>query len=139
MISDDKIFDFIATRANQTSNDTEVGLKLFVPMYSAILGGSIWLSDRLGNSTPHKFVYLSNALVLLLTFVCIYIVIDNLRAWWGYRIQIAEITKDSKHSISQPRWDSAIIELVLCLGMLGAGGMYVWFNPFSVAIACAPK
>jgi hypothetical protein len=130
MISDDKIFDYLTTRANQTSNDTEAGLKLFIPMYSAILGGSIWLSDKLEDPIPVRYRYLSNALVALLTIVCIYVVLDNLRAWWGYRVQLAEITKESKYPLPPPQWHAAVIEVVLCLGMLGACAMYVWFNPF---------
>lgn len=102
MISDEKIFDFVAMRANQTSNDTDTGLKLFFPMYSAILGGSIWLTDKLEDSVPAKYKYLSDVLVILLTVVCCYIGLDNLRAWWGYRKQLSELTKDSSHQLAGP-------------------------------------
>ena len=130
MISEEKIFDFLAMRANQTSNDTEAGLKLFIPMYSAILGGSIWLSDKLGRKAPLEYKYLSDALVILLAIVCIYIVLDNLRAWWGYRVWLSEMTKESNFPLQRPRWSSAVIEFVLCAGMVGACFMYTQFNPF---------
>lgn len=133
MISDEKIFDFVAMRANQTSNDTDTGLKLFFPMYSAILGGSIWLTDKLEDSVPAKYKYLSDVLVILLTVVCCYIVLDNLRAWWGYRKQLSELTKDSSHQLAGPTRVGAVMEVVVCLGMIFACAMYVWFNPLGVS------
>lgn len=131
MISDEKIFDFAAMRANQTSNDTDSGLKMFIPMYSAILAGSIWLTDKLENAVPMNYRYLADALVILLTLVCSYTVLDNLRAWWGYREQLCELTRDSGHPIPPPTWKSAIMEFVLCVGMICACLMYVWFNPLA--------
>ena len=129
MISDEKIFDFVSKRVEQTSSDTEAGLKLFLPMYSAILGGSIWLSDKLGRTIPAKYEYLSDALVSLLTLVCVYIVIDNLRAWWGYRVQLSNLCAHSAHKIGLPTVWAAFMEVVLCVAMLGACVMFILFNP----------
>lgn len=133
MISDEKIFDFVSKRVEQTSADTEAGLKLFLPMYSAVLGGSIWLSDKLGKTVPSKYEYLSDALISLLTLVCIYIVVDNLRAWWGYRNQLFELSKKSAHKIPRPQWWAAIMEVVLCAAMLVACVMFILFNPLTAS------
>lgn len=135
MVHDDKIFEFVAMRANATSNDTDTGLKLFIPMYSAILAGSIWLVDKLGNSVPANYVYLSDSLMALLSLVCCYIVLDNLRAWWGYRTQLSALTKNSRYRIPRPTYISSIMEFVLCAGMVGAAVMYVCFNPLGSLIS----
>jgi hypothetical protein len=133
MVSEDKQYEFITNRVSDLSNATEDGLKLFVPMYSAILGGSIWLRLQLKDAVPPSYKYLSDALILLLTFVCIYIVLDNLRAWWWYRQKLAEITSGSKYPATQPHWSAAIIEVVLCAAMFAAGIAFVLFNPFMVS------
>jgi hypothetical protein len=133
MISDEKIFDFVSKRVEQTSADTEAGLKLFLPMYSAVLGGSIWLSDKLGSSIPAKYEYLSDSLISLLTLVCVYIVIDNLRAWWGYRVQLSKLTSGSDHQIANPTRRAAFMEVVLCAAMLGACVMFILFNPLTAS------
>jgi hypothetical protein len=133
MVSEDKQFEFITKRVSELSNATEDGLKLFVPMYSAILGGSIWLRLQLKDAVPPSYRYLSDALILLLTFVCTFIVLDNLRAWWGFRTDLVVITRDSKLPTPMPHWSAAIIELVLCTAMIGAGIAFVWFNPFIIS------
>lgn len=46
-VSADAYFQFVASRIHQTANDTEAGIKLFIPMFSAILGGCIWLRLQL--------------------------------------------------------------------------------------------
>jgi hypothetical protein len=131
MVSDEKQYEFITSRISDLSNDTIAGLKLFIPMYSAILGGSIWLKLQLRQqSVPASYKYLSDSLVSLLTLVCIYIVIDNLWAWWKYRNQLCRLTRRSHFPAPPPHWSSAIIEGVICVAMAIACGMFIWFNPF---------
>lgn len=135
MISADKHFEFIASRVNQTSNDTEAGVKLFIPLYSAILAGSIWLRLQLkGVVVPPSYEYLSNGLVVLLTLVCIYIEYDNCRAWWGYRAELAKMTAGTEFPAPEPKLSSCVIEGVLCFAMAAACILFWIFNPFSAAM-----
>jgi hypothetical protein len=133
MISDEKQYEFITKRIGELSNATEDGLKLFIPMFSAILGGSIWLRFQIKGPAPLEYKYLSNALMSLLTLVCIVIVLDNLRAWWGYRVDLAKLTEGAKHESKPPSiFPSAVIELVLCLAMAIACWMFITYNPFGI-------
>ena len=131
MVSEDKQYEFITNRIGDLSNATEDGLKLFIPMYSAILGGSIWLRFQIKEAVPPHYTYLSNGLVCLLTIVCIYIVADNLRAWRGYHKDLAKLTKTAPNpSEVPPLFPSAFIEIVLCAAMTGACVVYIIWNPF---------
>jgi hypothetical protein len=131
VISDEKIFDYFASRATQTANDTGWGLKLFLPIYSAILGGSIWLSIQLTETIPPSYKYVSDTLMILLTLVCVCADLDNLRAWYISRRSLAQMTAHSDCPIPSPGKVFLTIDVLLCLGMLVACGMFVCFNPFS--------
>jgi uncharacterized protein (DUF58 family) len=133
MVTDDKQYEFITSRITDLSNATEDGLKLFVPMFSAILGGSIWLRLQIQGAAPPSYQFLSNWLMVLLTAVCIFLVLYNLWAWWGYRNQLVKITRSLRHPAPPPRWASAIIEAVLCAAMAIACGIFIAFNPFGIS------
>ena len=133
MISDDKQYEFVTRRISDLANATHSALKLFLPTFSAILGGSIWLRLQIKDSTPPSYAYLSDALILVLTAQCIVIVYDNHRAWWGYRMLLTKLLATSAHPAPPPVfWPTAIIELSMCLAMLGAGALFVIFNPFNI-------
>ena len=133
MISDEKQYEFIAKRVSDLANATHDGLKLFLPMFSAILGGCFWLRQQINGSPPVSYAYLSDALVVLLTLVCIGIVLDNLHAWWGYRKKIVELTKGTKHEAPPPKWfPTSLIEIGMCLAMATSCGLFVIFNPFQI-------
>jgi hypothetical protein len=132
MISDEKQYDFITSRITDLANATHDSLKLFIPMFSAILGGSIWLRLQIKGEVAATYQTLSDALVLLLTGMCVLIVLYNLWAWWGYRNLLVQITHDSPHPALPPHWTSAGIEAVLCLAMAIACGIFIAFNPFGI-------
>jgi hypothetical protein len=103
MVSDDEIFKFFAMRVNQTANDTDAGLKLFLPIFSAVLGGSIWLNNQLsGAPVPFAYVIVSDALIALLTVISCYMVWDNLDAWWIYLQHLTDITRNSTFPVPLP-------------------------------------
>src|SRR5579872_6202343 len=129
MVSAEKIFDFVAIRANQTSNDTESGLKLFLPIYSAILGGSIWLTAGQSGTIPGSYQFISDMLVFLVTFVCVYIEIDNLQAWKKYRELLSLMTRQTAHPLPMPGRSAEVIDYVLCFGMGLACIIFMIFNP----------
>ena len=131
MVSNEKLFDYFVSRSTQTANDTGWGFKLFLPIYSAILGGSIWLSIQLTETIPPSYKYVSDTLIILLTLVCAYADLDNLRAWYINRKSLAQMTAKADHPIPMPKISLMTIDVLLCVGMLVACAMFVWFNPFN--------
>ena len=130
-VSIDKQFEFISGQVSLCVNATEDGLKLFIPMFAAILGGSIWLRFQTHTQTiPRPYIILSDALVLLLTGLCIYMTAYNFKAWWEYRNELSEITSSSAYHYPRPRWTSIFIEGGLCALMVTACALFIAFNPF---------
>jgi fumarate reductase subunit C len=132
MISDEKQYEFITRQIGDLARATHDGLKLFLPMFSAIVGGSIWL--RLQSKEKAPYEYLTDALVIMLTVVCIAITLTNLKAWWGYRRKLSEITAKTKYPAPKPvLFPSALIEMIMCLAMLATCAIFVFFNPFKLS------
>jgi hypothetical protein len=63
-VSDDKQYDFVSSRVSDLANATHGGLKIFLPNFSAIVGGSIGLRLQIKApaAVPAAYVYLSDAL-----------------------------------------------------------------------------
>jgi hypothetical protein len=137
MITEAMQYEFITSRMSDLANGTQDGLKLFTSIFSAILGGSFWLRHHIGvRRIPKSYKYLSITLMVLLTLVSIGIVVDNGWAWWGYRNQLAQITELARitgsiaHPAVPPDLLAITINVVLCIAMVVAGGMFCLFNPF---------
>jgi hypothetical protein len=136
MVSDDKQYEFYTKRIADLSDATQDGLKLFLPTFSAIVVGAIWLRNQNQSSSTNilsTYQYLSNWLVVLLTFVCIMIVIYNVWAWWQYRDLLVRITEKSSYPAPSPHWSETVIDGILCLAMAAACVIFWEFNPFSIS------
>jgi hypothetical protein len=131
LVGDEKQYEFVTSRMKDIATAPLDSLKLFVPMYSAIWGGSIWLRLQIKEQpVPEMYKDVSGALMALLTGVCILIVVYNICAWWGYRKMLVRLVGESASAAIPPRWTAAIIELIICVGMLAAGWLFCKFNPF---------
>lgn len=128
MITQEQQYQFITSRISALADATYDGFKLFVTMFSAILGGTFWLRLQLKGSPPSSYVWLSDALIFLVAVVCIAIVWDNFCAWRGYRMKLLEYV-----DAPAPRtfWRSRI-EFFLCLMMAVAAVLFAVFNPFRI-------
>jgi hypothetical protein len=132
-IPDEKQYEFVTSRVAELATATHSGLKIFLPNYSAIVGGSIGLRLQIKATVPSAYIYLSDALVGLLTLICVIIVYDNLRAWTGYRELLSRLTADTRFPAPKPvQWPSAIIEYSMCGVMVAALALYVIYNPFRI-------
>lgn len=132
MISDEKQHEFITRQIGDLARATHDGLKLFLPMFSAIVGGSIWLRLQSAGKAPYE--YLTDTLVLLLTAVCVAMTVTNLKAWWGYRNKLSEITAKTKFPAPKPvLFPSALIEMIMCVAMVATCALFVIFNPFKLS------
>ena len=133
MISDEKQYDFITKRINDQANQTFDGIKFFVPTFTAIIGGAIWLRLQPHWVASATYVLLSDILVALLTVVCVGMVADNLRAWHGYRERLSDLTADTRFPAPRPNLRrSAMIEALLCVVMIVAFALFCFFNPLRV-------
>jgi len=113
------------------------GLKIFLPNFSAIVGGSIGLSRIDGISNP-QFVALSDGVTLLLTFVCVSLVTFNLISWYGYRKVLSRMTANTEFPVPQPSiLKSCGIEAIMCLAMVVACVMFLECNPFKISSSVA--
>ena len=133
MVSTEKQYEFIAGAVNDRARATYDGLKIFLPTFSAIVGGTIWLRHQINTPIPVAYEYLSNVLVLLLTLISTTMVMMNLHSWRGYRKKLTELTAGSDYPAPPPvLFPSAIMEGMMCLAMILACGLFVIFNPFGI-------
>src|SRR5580704_7936260 len=106
--------------------------KLFIGLYSAIVGGAIWLSTQVAEPKP-RYAWLADVVVLLVTFVASILVFEAKRGWLGYRKRQSELAgKDEvgRDRIKYPTlWPTALTEGAMVAGMLGACAVFVSFNP----------
>jgi hypothetical protein len=132
-VSRDKQFDFVSGEVSKLADGTEDGVKLFIPMYAAIFGGSVWLRLQLkDHPIPASYSFISNVLVGLLAALCIFMTLYNLWAWWGYRVELSRITAASDFPVPRPSLSSAIIEAGLVEAMWAACAVFWWNNPFEL-------
>ncbi len=132
MIEDKQQYDFFTDQITRKGVATYDAFKLFLQMFSAIVGGSIWLRLQIDGEAPLSYEYLSDALVVLLALVGVVLVIDNARSWWRYRVRLVEIVGDSAHRVPPPKWDSVIAQFLMSVAMIAVTVMFVAFNPFKV-------
>jgi hypothetical protein len=130
MLSDDAQYRWLTSQIADRVNKCTDALKLFVQMFSAIVGGSIYLASAqtLTPAMPLTYRWLSSVATLLLTGVCVAIIIDARRSWCGYRRSLTTLFPE----IPAPKViRSSFVPAVMVLGMLIAAALFCcWFNPF---------
>jgi hypothetical protein len=131
-VSIDEQFKFVSAHVASLAGATEDGVRLFIPMFAAILGGSVWLRLQSRIPIPHSYVILSDLLVWLLGALCILMTVYNLWAWVGYRKVLSEMTADTDYPVQQPHWSSALIEMVIVAAIYAACAIFVFNNPLEI-------
>jgi|GraSoi2013_100cm_1033763.scaffolds.fasta_scaffold19464_3 hypothetical protein len=107
------------------------GFKLFVQLFSALVGGAVVLRLQYPKGIPASFVTLSNALAILITVAGMILVWDAFRSWHGHRTKLSEVAgKDEagNNIIPPPRWHPSSAWLMLWL-MPIACVLFYYFNP----------
>jgi hypothetical protein len=86
-VSEDKIYEFVTSQIQFREQGAINAFKLFLQVFSAIVGGSIWLSIQSSTSQASRpgFAAISDALVGLVFAVTAIMVAENFRGWLGYR------------------------------------------------------
>jgi hypothetical protein len=137
MIPDEKQYEFLTSQiAARDQKAVDTYFKLFLQFFSAIVGGSIWLSLQKGIKSEDRLIYvtLSDVLVAILAVVSVALVVENFRAWWGYRRALSRLvgkTDAGENIVPLPKvFPAAIMETIVGCAMLIACASFLWFNPF---------
>jgi len=124
-LSTDKHCELLSANVRERSASIYEGFKLFVQLFSALVGGAVIIRLQHPKDLPTSFVTLSNALALLITFAGVILVTNGLWAWWGHRKKLSEVAgKDETGNaiIPPPR--------------IGLGQVSVWIMIFVMVISC---
>ena len=131
-ISVEKQYEYITRQIQRNGDTAHLVFRHYVQVYSAIVGGSIWLSMQSNVSTASRtrFAWLSDGLVILLTVVAVVSVVDALRAWRANRIAQSKLGRPGE--IPLPRIPpSGVAEIAILLVIIAACCFFCAFNPFS--------
>jgi hypothetical protein len=107
------------------------GFRLFVQLFSALVGGAVALRLQYAEDIPASFVTLSDYLAVLIPIAATILVGDAFQSWLGYRKKLSEVAgkdEEGKNIIPPPRWWPSSVWFMF-LVMLISCVLFVWFNP----------
>jgi hypothetical protein len=135
MVSVDKEYEFVSEQIRFHVDKVYESFKLFIQLFSAIVGGSIWLSAQ-GSPKVTTYIYLSDFLVFLIAAPSIIMIVEHWRAWRGYRHaqnRLGGKDENGKELIPLPSpilsWSSATEFAMIGTMIIGTCLFWVW-NPF---------
>ena len=112
------------------------GFKLYVQMFSAVVGGAVVLRLQYGPDIPSLFAGLSDALAGLIFLMGAVIILENVRSWYDFRKALSDVAgtnKSRRRIVPAPKvWKSMRIELVMLAVMAIAWLAFYLFNPLRV-------
>ncbi len=136
IIGDEELYRTLCEMIAERNRNALDAFKIFISLYSAIIGGVIWLSTQTAQPLP-SYGLLSTGVVFLITFVAVIHVIEAKRGWWGYRKAQSELVgknKDGKYRIPPPKlFPTVLTEGAMITAMLVAAAGFYWFNPLQTA------
>ena len=137
MLSAEKHCEILSDNIRDKSSAMYDGFKMFIQMYSGIVGGSVLLRLQFGNKIPDKFIWLSDALVALIVLTSSVVILDHFRSWWGYRVALSASAGRDLHGklvVTHPKLLlSARTIFVMIVVMLISWGGFIWFNPLQAS------
>lgn len=135
MIEDDQHYIFVCSQVRYFTEKIGASFEFFVKLYSAILGGTIWLSVQPGITAEKsaKFLVTSDALVIGLTLLSCFKLWESVRAWRGYRfaqVRLTGVDEEGRPKTPPPEvWPTHLEEVVVTIAMVAAAVLYCLFNP----------
>jgi hypothetical protein len=135
MVSPDAYFVFVTEHVEWLNERIIATYNSFWRLYSAIVGGSIWLSLQPGlfAAKSHVYAVISTITVVGLALVSCSLIVENVRSWRGYRLTLHELSLDEVGAHRMPKPHTlrrSASEVVMMLAMVVAAGLFGWFNPF---------
>lgn len=132
MISDEQLYKTLSEMIAERNKNALDAFKLFISLYSAIVGGSIWLSTQANRNLP-AYGRLSSGVILLVTLVAVVLVIEAKRGWWGYRKAQSELVgknETGRYRVPPPKiFPTILTEGAMVIAMVLAAAGFLWFNP----------
>ncbi len=108
----------------------------FTRIFSLVVGGAIWLriQEKFDATDAPKYALLANILVTFITLVTIVIIVENVRAWYGYRqaqVKLGGNDTSGTSNVPGPRpWHTYYLELVMMIAIVAVTVLFWVFNPF---------
>ena len=129
-VSKDKEFEYVTSQIIKHIERTVDAFKMFTKLFSAIVGGSILLSTQqtIGPESARTYAHLADALVFLVTLISGVMIVEDYRAWWGFRRAQTTLVPH----VPPPSWRARVTEWVMILCMVLGCGLFWWFNPFTL-------
>jgi hypothetical protein len=137
MISAEKQYDFITSQIAARLKEARDAFKLFIQIFSAIVGGSVWLAttEKIQSEAKSQYATLSSLLVVVLTLAMTVMIVDALRGWYANRkaqVQLGGLDPAGRPNIPPPRIPpSGISEMAMTMTMIAAASGFCLFNPFT--------
>jgi hypothetical protein len=132
MITEEKQYEYIGAVITDRLDRSRDSFKLFLQLFSAIVGGSFWLSKQgvSSDAATYRYIVESDALVVLVITVTGIMVYRAYRGWWGYREALARFD-GGNFPIPRPSRGTLWAEKAMLGCMALAGGIFIAFNPFA--------
>jgi hypothetical protein len=144
-VSKDKQYEYVTGQVARATEWSRQAFRHYVQVYSALVGGAIWLSmdTRITGSLRETYPWLSNGAVSLLAFVAIALVFDALRSWRANRFAQVHLGRPNeipppRMIFSTPKWGwSGMVELAIGIAIAASCAFFWWQNPFGVPLPTA--
>jgi hypothetical protein len=130
MVSEDKEFEYVTSQIVKHVERSVDAFKMFTQLFSAIVGGSIWLSTQhVSPAAAKTYSNLSVCLVVLVTIIASLIIWENYRVWRGFRAAQSRLVPH----VPLPKRGSEKTKWMMTVCMVGGCVAFWWFNPFNVS------
>ncbi|HEY1606575.1 MAG TPA: hypothetical protein VGF77_13365 [Allosphingosinicella sp.] len=135
MISDDVHYRFVSEQCRYHSEKAGDAFTLFVKIFSAVVGGALWLQvqPHVNPAMSRQLGRAAAGLVLAVASLCSIRIAENMRAWKGYRkaqCRIAGNDSDGRPIIDPPNVLRASVEEgALIVSMFAASIGFALLDP----------
>lgn len=133
MLSDDKHCELLTDHIRDRNTFIMDSFKLFVQMFTALVGGSAAIRLQYYQSAPKSFAWLADGLGLLIFVITTFVILENLRAWHDLRERLSEVAgldDRGNHIIRPPHaWWGNRVEILMLVVMAASVVAFWTFNP----------
>jgi hypothetical protein len=109
------------------------GFKLYIQLFSALVGGARALRLQYGSAQLSPFLLLSDVRAAVIFAMSAIIIVANLVDWFDFRTTLSKVAgkrSSGEFVIPLPTfWDATKIEIAMLLAMAVSLGLFLAFNP----------
>jgi hypothetical protein len=136
LVSEEKEFDYVVGQIRYLNDKIIESFNFFIKVFSAVVGGSVWLTLQKGMTVQlaNEYAKISDGLVMFLAILVCLMIFEHLRSWHGYRKAQSRLSgKDEagKYYIPAPRrFRASVLEIAMMGTMITVATLFCLFNPF---------